>query len=88
MAAGQPQACLVLVYCVIPGSLSFLQIRGECSSIPADFVIPSDLVIVSDFVISSDFVIPRLRHPPPLALVRTLPAPATLSFSEICQDFP
>ena len=51
-AAGQPQACLVLPkHFVIPGTLSFLQIRGECSSIPADFVIPSDFVIFSNFVI-------------------------------------
>ena len=57
-AAGQPQACLVLPkHFVIPGTLSFLQIRGECSSIPADFVIPSV------FVISSDIVIPTASSP-------------------------
>ena len=48
---------------VIPGTLSFLQIRGECSGIPADCVIPSDFVIFSDFVISSDFVIPTASSP-------------------------
>ena len=74
-AAGQPQACLVLPkHFVIPGTLSFLQIRGECSSIPADFVIPSD------------FVISRPCDPAAFGSGGRRPAPGTLSFSK--SDFP